>query len=265
MLKLKQAFKDGQTLVGTWLNAASPAQVETIGYAGFDFVILDTEHSAYDIAGCENLVRAADAAQLPCLVRVLDNTPTAVSKALEYGAQGIVAPHVSTQAEAEEAVSHAHYPPVGIRGAAPTIRAAHYGQIPWPDYLARARAETMVVLQIEGKEGIENLDAIMSVPGVDVLFVGPFDLSTVLGISGQLDHPLLLETVGEIVRRARANNIAVGIWMPTPEQAGPWIAQGVQLITVASNDLIFMQGCRAFAGRVKTQISGLSKGQELHS
>jgi 4-hydroxy-2-oxoheptanedioate aldolase len=256
MLKLKYAFKEGQTLVGTWLNAHSPAQVETIGYAGFDFVMLDTEHSAYDIAGCENLVRAADAAQLPCLVRVSDNEPTPIARVLEYGAQGIVIPHVSSRAEAEAAVSHAHYPPVGVRGAAPTIRAAHYGQIPWPDYMASASEETMVVLQIEGKEGIENLDAIMAVDGVDVLFVGPFDLSTVLGISGQLDHPLLLDTVGEIVRRARAKNIAVGIWMPTPEQAGPWIERGVQLITVASNDLIFLQGCRTFANKVKAQIPG---------
>lgn len=255
MLKLKQAFKEGQTLVGTWLNAPSPAQVETIGYAGFDFVILDTEHSAFDIAGCENLVRAADAAQLPCLVRVSDNNPTSVSKALEYGAQGIVVPHVSSRAEAEEAVSHAHYPPVGVRGAAPSVRAAHYGQIAWPDYLAQAREETLVVLQIEGHEGIANLDAIMAVPQVDVLFIGPFDLSTVLGISGQLDHPLLLETVGGIVQRARANGIAVGIWMPTPEQAGPWIGQGVQLITVASNDLIFLQGCRTFASKVKAQLT----------
>lgn len=259
MLKLKQAFKEGQTLVGTWLNAASPAQVETIGYAGFDFVILDTEHSAYDIAGCENLVRAADAARLPCLVRVSDDNPTSVSKVLEYGAQGVVVPHVGSRAEAEEAVRKAHYPPVGARGAAPSIRAAHYGQTAWPDYLAQARAETMVVLQIEGHEGIQNLEAIMTVAGVDVLFVGPFDLSTVLGISGQLDHPLLLDTVGDIVQRARANNIAVGIWMPTPEQAGPWIERGVQLITVASNDLIFMEGCRAFAGRVKAQIQGRSK------
>lgn len=259
MLKLKQAFKEGQTLVGTWLNAVSPAQVETIGYAGFDFVILDTEHSAYDIAGCENLVRAADAARLPCLVRVSDDNPTSVSKVLEYGAQGVVVPHVGSRAEAEEAVKKAHYPPVGVRGAAPSIRAAHYGQTAWPDYLAQARAETMVVLQIEGHEGIQNLDAIMAVAGVDVLFVGPFDLSTVLGISGQLDHPLLLDTVGDIVQRARANNIAVGIWMPTPEQAGPWIERGVQLITVASNDLIFMEGCRSFAGRVKAQIQGRSK------
>ncbi|MFN8453270.1 MAG: aldolase/citrate lyase family protein [Anaerolineae bacterium] len=256
MLKLKHAFQQGQTLVGTWLNAPSPAQAETIGYAGFDFVILDTEHSSYDIPDCENLVRAADAAGLPSLIRVPENRGTPVGKALEYGAQGIVVPHVSTKAEAEAAVNHAHYPPKGVRGAAPTVRGAHYGQTPWPDYLAQARAETLVVLQIEGKEGIENLDAIMGVAGVDVLFIGPFDLSGALGISGQLDHPLLLDTAGDIVRRARSRHMAVGIWMPTPEQVGPWIARGVQMITVASNDMIFMQACRTVAGKVKAQIPG---------
>ncbi len=256
MLKLKQAFREGQTLVGTWLNAANPAMVETIGYAGFDFVMLDTEHSAYDIAGCENLARAADAAGFPCLIRVPENRPTPVARALEYGAQGIVMPHVSSQAEAVEAVRHAHYAPLGVRGAAPTIRAARYGQTSWPEYLAQAKAETLVVLQIEGKEGIDSLDAIMSVEGVDVLFVGPFDLSESLGISGLLDHPLLLDTVAGIVQRAREQHIAVGIWMPTPEQLGPWIERGVQMLTVASNDLIFFKACQDFAGRVKAQIPG---------
>jgi 4-hydroxy-2-oxoheptanedioate aldolase len=256
ILKLKQAFKEGKTVVGTWLNAPSPAQVETIGYAGFDLVVLDTEHSSYDIAACETLVRAADSAQIPCLIRVSENQPTPVAKALEYGAQGIVIPHVSSQTQARAAVSHAHYAPVGIRGAAPTVRGAHYGQIPWPEYLAQAKAETLVVLQIEGKDGIENLDAIMAVEGVDVLFVGPFDLSESLGISGQLDHPLLLDTVAGVVRRARDQGIALGIWMPTPEQAGPWIERGVQLITVASNDMIFLKGCQAYVSQIKAQLPG---------
>ena len=256
ILKLKQAFKEGRTVVGTWLNAPSPALVETIGYAGFDLVVLDTEHSSYDIAGCENLVRAADAARLPCLIRVSDNKPTPVAKALEYGAQGIVIPHVSGQAEAQAAVRHAHYAPVGIRGAAPNVRGAHYGRIPWPDYLAQAKAETLVILQIEGKDGIENLDAIMAVEGVDVLFVVPFDLSESLGISGQLDHPLLLDTVGDVVRRARQQGVALGIWMPTPEQAGPWIERGVQLITVSNNDMIFLKGCQSYVDQIKALLPG---------
>lgn len=258
MLKLKQAFKEGQTLVGTWLNAPTAGQVEIIGHAGFDFVNLDTEHSSYGIETCENLVRAADAAQVPCLVRVYENQASLIGKVLDYGAQGVIVPHISTAEEARQAVQNAHYKPQGVRGAAPTVRAARYGKTPWPVYLAQAQTETLLVLQIEGREGIQNLDEIMAVEGVDVLFIGPFDLSESLGVSGQLDHPLLLDTVGEVVQRAKAKGIALGIWMPKPEQVQPWIARGVQMITVASNDMIFFEGCRTIADKVKAQLADQS-------
>jgi 4-hydroxy-2-oxoheptanedioate aldolase len=252
MLSLKQSLRDGQTLIGTWLNAPSPSQAEIIGYAGFDFVVLDTEHSSYDLDTAEHLVRAADAAQLPSLLRVSENTGAAVAKALDSGAQGVVVSHVSTAEDARRAVRHAHYAPHGVRGAAPTVRATRYGQISWPDYVAHARSHTLVVLQIEGKQGLANLDEIMAAEGIDVLFVGPFDLSESLGISGQLDHPALLRAVGEIVERARARSIALGIWMPTPEQTFRWIERGVQIVTVANNDMIFAEACRAIVRQVRS-------------
>ena len=255
--QLKPQLQDGQVLIGTWLNAASPEQVETIGYAGFDFVILDTEHSSYDLASCENLVRAADAAKIPSLIRVMANEPVHVAKALEYGAQGIVVPHVSSGQEAENTVRNAHFAPRGHRGAAPTIRAAHYGQLSWNDYLAYAAKNTLTVVQIEGADGVTNLGEIMAVEGVDVIFIGTFDLSDSLGISGQLDHPLLLETVGDVVQQARANNVAVGMWMPTPDKLGPWIEKGVQLVTVASNDMIFGSGCSTYLDQVRKQIPSI--------
>lgn len=255
MLQLKQAIRDGRVVIGTWLNSPTPSQVEIIRHAGFDFVILDTEHSSYGLAEGENLVRAGDAADMPCLMRVSENTPAAIGKILDYGAQGVVVPHVSSADEARQAVQGAHLAPLGVRGAAPSVRATRYGRDPWPDYLQRAAQETLVVVQIEGKEGLHNLDAILAVEGVDVVFIGPMDLSTSLGISGQLDHPLLLETVGDIVRRARAQHIALGMWMPKPEQVGPWIGRGVQVITVANNDMIFFEGCRTVVSRVRAQMS----------
>ncbi len=252
MRNLKQSLHDGQILIGTWLNAPSASQAEIIGYAGFDLVILDTEHSSYDLDTAEHLVRAADAAQLPCLLRVSENTGAAVAKALDSGAQGVVVPHVGTADEARWAVRHAHYAPHGVRGAAPTVRATRYGQISWPDYLVHARSHTLVVLQIEGKQGLANLDEIMAEDGINVLFVGPFDLSESLGVSGQLDHPLLLSAVGEIVERARARHIALGIWMPTPEQTFRWIERGVQIVTVANNDMIFMESCRTIVRQIRS-------------
>lgn len=251
---LKQALREGTVLVGTWVNTPTPSEVEIIGYAGFDFVMLDTEHSSYGIEEGEGLIRAADAARIPALMRVAENKPSAIGKALDYGAQGIVVPHIGTAEEARQAVRGARFAPAGVRGAAPSVRATRYGQVPWADYLAQAQAETLIVLQIEGKEGIENLDEIMAVDGIDVLFIGPFDLSESLGISGQLDHPLLLETVGNIVRRAQKKGIKLGIWMPKPEQVGPWIAHGVQVVTVANSDMIFFEGCRTIVNKVRGQI-----------
>ena len=252
--ELKTLLQDGHVLIGTWLNAASPEQAETIGYAGFDFLILDTEHSSYDLASCENLVRAADAASLPALIRVMSNEPVHISKALEYGAQGVVVPHVSSGQEAENTVRNAHFAPRGHRGAAPTIRAARYGQLSWNEYLTHAAKNTLVVVQIEGADGVANLEEIMAVDGVDVIFIGTFDLSDSLGISGQLDHPLLLDTVGDVVQQASKHNVAVGMWMPAPDKLGPWIAKGVQMVTVASNDMIFMDGCRTYVDQVRAEI-----------
>src|SRR6188508_924674 len=103
MISLKSAIRDGRTVVGTWLNSPSPAQVEIIGYAGFDFVILDTEHSSYSLDAAEGLVRAGDSAGLPCLMRVSENTPASIGKVLDYGVQGVVIPHVSTADEARQA------------------------------------------------------------------------------------------------------------------------------------------------------------------
>jgi 4-hydroxy-2-oxoheptanedioate aldolase len=258
MPNLKDRFRDGEILVGTWLNGPVASQVEIIGGAGFDFVILDSEHSSYGLDQCEDLVRAADAVTLPCLVRVAPGDAREVGKALDFGAQGIIVPHVSSDEEARACVRYAHFAPLGARGAAPTVRGARFGRTAWKDYLAQATSETMVVLQIEGQEGIDQLDRIMSVEGVDVLFVGTFDLSESLGVSGQLDHPKLLDAVAHIVRRAREKEIALGLWMPKPEQVGPWIERGVQMITVANNDMIFFEACRAVAEAVKARIADRS-------
>lgn len=251
MPDLKQALRNGRTLIGTWLNAPSPSQVEMIGHAGFDFVVLDTEHSSYDLDAAENLVRAADAAGMPAVIRVHDAAPVPIGKALDFGALGVMVPHVSTAEEARRVVSHAHYAPRGVRGGAPTVRATRYGTVPWPQHLARAASTTLVIVQIEGREGIEHLAQILAVDGVDVVFIGPFDLSASLGVSGELEHPLLLERVGAIVQQARDRGIAVGIWMPQPEQLGAWIARGVQLVTLANSDMIFGEGCRAFVERLR--------------
>jgi 4-hydroxy-2-oxoheptanedioate aldolase len=254
ILSLKQALGKGEVIFGTSIQTADASQVEIVGHAGFDFAWLDTQHSSYDIETGESLIRAADAVGIPCLMRVWKNAPALIGKALDFGAQGIVVPEISTADEAHQAVRNAQYAPLGSRSGSPTVRATHYGHIPWTEHLPRAQGDTLVVLQIEGREGIERLDEIMAVAGIDVLFIGAFDLSTSLGISGQLTHPRLLNAVGNIVQRAKAEGINVGLWMREPEQVGPWIAQGVQMITVANTNMIFFEGCRNVVNGLRARI-----------
>jgi 4-hydroxy-2-oxoheptanedioate aldolase len=254
MRNLKQALRAGEPLVGTWINAPNESEVEIAGWAGFDFVVLDTEHSAYDLETAGRLARAADAAGVPSLIRVAETPEVNVGKALDFGVQGIMIPHVSTAAQAAHVIRCARYAPEGERGAAPSVRGARYGLVPWVEYRERTAKDGTLVLQIEGREGIANLDAILATAGLDVVFIGTFDLSNALGVPGQLDHPRLLEAVGDIVRRARARGVSVGMWMPEPEQIAPWIARGVQFLTVTNSDRIFMAGCRAVVGEVRAQI-----------
>jgi 4-hydroxy-2-oxoheptanedioate aldolase len=251
---LKQTLSEGRVVVGTWLNTRSEDQAEIIGHAGFDFVIADTEHGNFDVEGAQSLVRAAASADLPVLIRVSESGSAAIGKVLDFGAQGVMVPHIGSGAEATRVVRAARYAPRGARGAAPNVRAARYGQVPWHEHVARSGAETLVVLQVEGQEGLRHLDDIVAVEGVDVVFVGPFDLSNALGVGGQLEHPLLLQTIGEIVGRVRARGLAVGIWMPDPATVGPWIERGVQFVTVANSDKIFLEACRGYVEAVRARI-----------
>lgn len=254
MLHLKQALREGKVVLGTSLQTPCPSQVEILGHSGFDFVWLDTQHSSYDIEAGENLIRAADAVGIPCTMRVWENTAHLIGKVLDFGAQGVVVPNISTPEEAYRAVRSAYYAPLGVRSASPTVRAAGYDRSSWEEHRARVKVETLVVLQIEGQMGIERLDEIIEVKGIDVLFIGAFDLSTSLGISGQLTHPKLLDAVNNIVQRARAKDIAVGLWMRKPEQMKLWISQGVQMITVANTNMIFYEGCHDVVSRLRARL-----------
>jgi 4-hydroxy-2-oxoheptanedioate aldolase len=251
MVALAEALRAGRAVVGTWLMGPHPSQVEILAAAGFDFVVLDTEHGSYGLEQTESLLRAADAAGLPAVVRVHDAAPVPIGKALDFGAQGVMVPHVSTAGTARQAVVAAHFPPRGIRGGAPTVRATRYGAVPWADHLARASRSTLVLVQVEGVEGLDHLDEILAVDGVDVVFIGTFDLAASVGVPGAVDHPVVGERVGEVVARARQRGVAVGIWMPTPELARPWMARGVQVVTVANTDLIFADACRRLVGRIR--------------
>lgn len=225
--RLKQALAEGRTACGLLNSIPSPLVVEMIGYAGYDFVILDTEHACVNPETLENMVRAAECAGITPLVRVPNAEPEAILRALDCGAQGVVVPHVRDRAEAERAVAASRYFPLGCRGISGG-RTTGFGTLDLPTYFERANREIMVVAMIEDKDGIDNLDAILSVPGIDMALEGAVDLSQSYGVPGQAQHPCVQAAVEKIAAACRVHGVP---FCAIPRLAGQfesWKARGVQ-------------------------------------
>ena len=204
--QLKRALAVGKTAFGLLNSIPSPLLVEMIGYAGYDFVILDMEHVCVNPETLENMVRAAECAGITPLVRVPNAAPEAILRALDCGAQGIVVPHVRNAAEAAQAVAASRYHPLGTRGISGG-RTTGFGAIDLSTYFARANSEIMVVAMIEDREGVDNLDAILSVAGIDMVLEGAIDLSQSYGVPGQAQHPIVQDAIEKIAASCRHRNV----------------------------------------------------------
>jgi 4-hydroxy-2-oxoheptanedioate aldolase len=242
-ISIKTKLAEGKTVFGTFVLMGAPAVVEIVGWAGFGFVILDLEHGAMGWETVENMIRTAHMANTACLVRIPENTESAILRALDIGSDGIVVPHVDTKEAAEAAVRAAKYFPEGERGVDPWARSAMYSKIPTQQYFQKANRETVVVVLIEGMQGVENIDQILTVEGVDVIFVGPYDLSQAMGVPGEVDHPKLTEKMSFAVERARSAGRTVGIFAADAETARRWADVGVQFIAVSMDVGILLGAC----------------------
>jgi 4-hydroxy-2-oxoheptanedioate aldolase len=251
MRSLRQLLHDGTAVFGTWVNTPAPDLVETLGDVGFDCVVLDLEHGEYGTEGLPGLLRAARAAGCFAAVRTSHVSAREVGAALDAGADAVLAPGVSSAAEAATVVGAAHYPPLGSRGAAPMTRAARYGTQPFAAYRDDIEARVVIGVQIEGPAGLANLDEILATPGLDLAFIGPFDLSQHLGVPGQTDHPQVVAAMTEIAARAAASGIATGTWAPTAAAARPWIDAGVLFVTVSSSTALFTSAATAVLAELR--------------
>jgi 4-hydroxy-2-oxoheptanedioate aldolase len=233
---LKQRLRAGDSITGTFVQIAAPALVEILGAAGFDFAIVDTEHGPIGRDSMAASVRAAQGAGLGALVR----TPVEeIGQCLDAGADGILVPRITSIDLAREAVAAARYAPEGTRGACIGVRAQRYNTMPWTTYATAANANTLVALALEGPSTLALAPEIMALEGVDVLFVGAFDLSQSLGFPGQPMHPAVTEALGTIVANAARYQCAVGTWTPTAADGRVRRQAGVRFLTVGTDALIF--------------------------
>ena len=184
--KVKRMIKEGKLALAGHISFAEPALVEILGFAGLDAAFIDMEHTSLDVPTVENLIRAADMVDITPIVRVPGHDTGIILKVLESGAQGIQVPHVQTEAQAREIVKAVRYAPLGERGAAGGTRAAGYGFVPWAEHVRRSNEEILILAMCEDRPGLDNLEAIAGVDGIDIIVVAPSDLSESLGLRGQV-------------------------------------------------------------------------------
>jgi 4-hydroxy-2-oxoheptanedioate aldolase len=222
----------GQPLRGTFLNFGSPMTARMAAELGFDWLLIDTEHGACNESDLPGIMMAIEGSNCAPIVRVVSNNQDSIKRALDLGAVGVMIPYVSTVEEAVAAASYTHYPPVGCRGVASSTVATGFG-LRADDYHREAPGETLTIVQIETREAVENADAIAAVDGVDVLFVGPLDLSFNLGCPKQFDHPDLIAALDRVVKACRNAGKACGI-LSTVEKAQSHLQRGFTFIAVGS-------------------------------
>jgi len=204
--RFKAALRAGAKLHGLFVGPPSPVIVELVGYAGFDFVIIDTEHGPAGLETLENMVRAAEASNVASLVRVPSGSAADILHALDAGATGILVPHVTDAAVARQVVEHAYYPPRGRRGISTMSRAARYSLATGADYIAAQAARTSVMVMLEDAEALPHAEAIACVEGVDAIFVGPSDLAASMGHPGNPGHPEVATALSGLWPRIAALN-----------------------------------------------------------
>jgi 4-hydroxy-2-oxoheptanedioate aldolase len=246
MKNLKQRLKNGETLHGCWLNLGSSLTAEIVGLAGFDWVLIDLEHGAGTEKEVLAQLQALESTPAGALVRVESSESQRIHRVLDMGAEGIMCPKVRNPEEARKVVSGLHYPPFGSRGVAKMVRASQFAQN-FQDYYDRSRDELLGVVQIETVEVLDHLDEIAAMEGVDVLFIGPADLSMELGIFGQFDHPRFLEALHATVQAAQRAGKATGILFFDPKDYQKYHDMGIRLIACGADATFVAEGARTMA------------------
>jgi 2-dehydro-3-deoxyglucarate aldolase/4-hydroxy-2-oxoheptanedioate aldolase len=249
-----RSFRDrtlaGETLFGLFLDLASPASAERCATAGYDWLLIDLEHGASTEADLLGLTHAVEAGGSVPLVRPQSGERIRIGRALDMGARGIMVPRLESAAQAEEAVSFLRYPPHGIRGVATRVRGAGLGAVAHGD-VKRLNQRVVGIIQIESVGGLRDADAIAALDGVDVLFVGPADLSHSLGIPGQFQHADYTAALERVVGACRANGKAAGILVYDTAVVARHLELGFTFVGVGADAAFVAEGARRFLADVR--------------
>ncbi len=254
---VRQALLNREPIFGSWLQIGPyPALAEILANAGYDWLGVDCEHSDIDVEGFTALARGMFGRGAVPLARVRENDTLAIRQMLDAGAQGVIVPLINTAAEARRAVAAAKYPPQGVRGFC-FSRMNNYG-IDFPDYAANANDNIAVVVMIESKQAVENIDEILTVDGVDGVFIGPYDMSGSYCLIGQTDHPVIREACKKVVDACSRHGKAAGLHLvnPTPEAIAKTLACGFTFIALGVDMVFLNQAAKSALTFARQAVSG---------
>jgi len=245
----KRAIKAGKQQIGLWSSLSSNVTVEVIAGSGFDWILIDTEHSPNELPMVLSQLQAATGGTAHPVVRPAWNDTVLIKRFLDAGVQSFLIPYVQTEEEARAAVAATRYPPKGVRGFASASRASRFGRV--KDYYAHADEEICVLVQIETQQGLDNLETIARVEGVDGVFIGPGDLSAALGYLGGPGHPEMQPVIEETITRIKAAGSVPGILTGDEKLARRYIELGCLFTAVGADIGILARGSEQLAAKFK--------------
>ena len=246
----KHAIKAGRQQIGLWSSLSSHLTVEILAGSGYDWLLLDTEHSPNELPMVHSQLQAATGGTAHPIVRPPWNDTVMIKRFLDIGTQTLLIPYVQTEEEAQEAVAATRYPPKGVRGFASASRASRFGRV--KEYFKRYEEELCVLVQVETRLSLDNLEAIANVEGVDGVFIGPGDLSAGLGHLNDAAHPEVQSAIADAIKRIKACGKAAGILTPDEKQARRYIELGTVFTAVGSDLGLLARGSEALLARFKS-------------
>ncbi len=249
--ELKRKIERGETVLGPFMNCCDPSFIEIVGLSGFDFAIVDMEHGPLSVETAADLCRAGQRAGLDPIVRVRKNDAPQIQRALDIGSAGVQVPQIETRGQAEAVVRAAKYAPLGMRGISLYTRAGDYTVNGLAGITDQLNEEQLVIIHIEGVRGLENLDDIVTVPHIDIIFLGPYDLSQSFGIPGQVNDPRVVNGMKDAVVKIRAAGKAAGTFAGDTDTAKRWIDLGVQYMSLGVDVGMFADACRSTLDQFK--------------
>ncbi len=246
----KRALKANKVQIGLWCSLSHHYATELVAGAGFDWLLLDTEHSPNDLESVLQQLQAAAPYPTNAVVRVPWNDMVTIKRYLDAGAQSLLIPYVQNAEEAKAAVAYTRYPPAGVRGVAGVTRATRFGRV--KDYAKRAQEELCVLVQVETQQALDNIEKIAAVEGVDGVFIGPADLHASLGYTGETNNPKVMPVIDDAIRRIRKAGKAPGILTGVEADARRWLECGGLFVAVGADTGILARGTEALAAKFKS-------------